>query len=155
MLMSLLAVPLAARYGSRLSLLVGTAVSAAAFALLAIVIAGVVWAARRNLLLFHPLFWMLGTVAGIIYLTMPRVMFATYMADQRLPIAFAFMLVACMTIDLRHRLVRRAALCVGVREGDRPSCRCAAFGPHGPEHARCALRRDRQAVHGCRRRRVV
>ena len=36
MLMSLLAGPLAARYGSRLSLLVGTAVSAAAFALLAI-----------------------------------------------------------------------------------------------------------------------
>jgi EmrB/QacA subfamily drug resistance transporter len=36
MLMSLLAGPLAARYGSRLSLLVGTAVTAAAFALLAV-----------------------------------------------------------------------------------------------------------------------
>jgi hypothetical protein len=84
----------------------------AAFALLAIVIAGVVWAVRRNLLRFHPLFWMIGAVAGIIYLLMPRVMFATYMADQRLPIAFAFMLVACMTIDLHHRLVRRGFLVI-------------------------------------------
>ena len=55
---------------------------------------------------------MIGAVAGIIYLMMPRVMFATYMADQRLPIAFAFMLVACMTIDLRHRLVRRGFLVI-------------------------------------------
>jgi hypothetical protein len=84
----------------------------AAFSLLAIVIAGTAWAVRHNLLRFHPLFWMVGAVAGIIYLMMPRVMFATYMADQRLPIAFAFMLVACMTIDLRHRLVRRGFLVI-------------------------------------------
>ena len=84
----------------------------AAFALLAIIIAGVVWSVRHNLLRIHPLLWMLGTVAGLIYLMMPRVMFATYMADQRLPIAFAFMLVACMTIDLRHRLVRRGFLVI-------------------------------------------
>ncbi len=82
----------------------------AAFALLAMVIAGVVWAFRRNLLRVHPLFWVIVAVSGIIYLAMPRVMFATYMADQRLPIAFAFMLVACMDIDLRHRIVRRAFL---------------------------------------------
>jgi hypothetical protein len=83
-----------------------------AFALLAIVIAGVVWAYRRNLLRFHPLFWVLAAVSGLVYLAMPRVMFATYMADQRLPIAFAFMLVACMHIDLRHRVVRRGFLVI-------------------------------------------
>jgi hypothetical protein len=81
-----------------------------AFALLAIVIAGAVWAIRRNLLRFHPLFWVIIAVSGIVYLVMPRVAFATYMADQRLPIAFAFMLVACADIDLRHRIVRRGFL---------------------------------------------
>jgi hypothetical protein len=82
----------------------------AAFALLAIVIAGAVWALRRNLLRFHPLLWVLLAVSGLVYLVMPRVAFATYMADQRLPIAFAFMLVACADIDLRHRIVRRGFL---------------------------------------------
>jgi hypothetical protein len=82
----------------------------AAFALLALVVAGTVWAVRHNLLRVHPLFWVIGVVAGIIYLAMPRVAFATYMADQRLPIAFAFMLVASADMDLRHRIVRRGFL---------------------------------------------
>lgn len=81
-----------------------------AFALLAIVIAGAVWAIRRNLLRFHPLFFVMLAVCSLVYLMMPRVMFATYMADQRLPIAFAFMLIACIDIDLRHRIVRRGFL---------------------------------------------
>lgn len=81
-----------------------------AFALLAIVIAGAVWAARRNLLRFHPLFWVMLAVSGTVYLAMPRVAFATYMADQRLPIAFAFMLLACADLDLRHRIVRHGFL---------------------------------------------
>jgi len=84
----------------------------AAFALLAIIIAALVWAFRRNLLRFHPLFWVMIAVCGLVYLLMPRVMFATYMTDQRLPIAFAFMLLACMDIDLRHRIVRRGFLVV-------------------------------------------
>lgn len=81
-----------------------------AFALLAITIAGAVWAIRRNLLQFHPLFWVLMMISGLVYLMMPRVAFATYMADQRLPIAFAFMLLACVDINLRHRIVRRGFL---------------------------------------------
>lgn len=81
-----------------------------AFALLAIVIAGAVWAARRNLLHLHPLFWVMLTVTGAVYLAMPRVAFETYMADQRLPIAFVFMLIACADLDLRHRLVRHGFL---------------------------------------------
>jgi len=82
----------------------------AAFALLAIVIAGFVFAFQRNLLRVQPLLWVIVAVSGIIYLAMPRVMFATYMADQRLPIAFAFMIIACMDVDLRHRIVRRGFL---------------------------------------------
>lgn len=82
----------------------------AAFALLALAIAGIVWAVRHNLMRFHPLFWVMLAVCGVVYLAMPRVAFATYMADQRLPIAFIFMLIACVEIDLRHRLVRRGFL---------------------------------------------
>lgn len=82
----------------------------AALALLAIAIAGIVWVVRHRVMRFHPLFWVLLTVSGLVYLAMPRVAFATYMADQRLPIAFAFMLIACADIDLRHRFVRRGFL---------------------------------------------
>ncbi len=82
----------------------------AAFALVALVVVGGVWALRRNLLRVHPLCWALLPLSSLIYLAMPTVMFATYMADQRLPIAFAFMLIACLDIDLRHRLVRRGFL---------------------------------------------
>lgn len=82
----------------------------AAFALMALAIAGLVWSVRHNLMRFHPLFWVMLVVVGIVYLAMPRVAFATYMADQRLPIAFAFMLIACIDIDLRHRVVRRGFL---------------------------------------------
>jgi hypothetical protein len=43
---------------------------------------------------------------------LPRVMFETYMADQRVPIAIAFMLMACGDLELRRRLVRRGFLAV-------------------------------------------
>ena len=47
---------------------------------------------------------------------MPRVLFATHLADQRLPVALAFMLIACIDIDLRQRQVRQrlAALFVAL-----------------------------------------
>jgi len=38
---------------------------------------------------------------------LPRVLFSTYLADQRLPVALAFMLIACLQIELRQRMVRR------------------------------------------------
>ena len=46
-------------------------------------------------------------VGGVTYFVMPRVMFDTYMADQRLPIALAFMIIACAYLDLRDDFVRR------------------------------------------------
>lgn len=78
-----------------------------AFLVAGVLTAAAIWAARHRLLQFHPVGWMLLAVGGIVYLGMPRKIFATYMADQRLPIALAFMVIACIHLELRHRLVRR------------------------------------------------
>jgi hypothetical protein len=55
---------------------------------------------------------MLLVVGGAVYFTLPRIMFDTYMTDQRVPIGIAFMLFACGDLQLRHRLVRRGFLVV-------------------------------------------
>jgi hypothetical protein len=81
-----------------------------AFALAAIVVTTAAWAVRHRLLRMHPIGFMMLAVGGFVYLVMPRMMFATYMADQRLPIALAFMVVACAHLELRHRMVRRGFL---------------------------------------------
>jgi len=81
-----------------------------AFLLIGIAAAAIVWAARHRLLRLHPVGWPLLGIASVVYLAMPRWVFATYMADQRLPIAAAFMVLACAHLDLHHRLVRRGFL---------------------------------------------
>jgi len=81
-----------------------------AFILAASISAAAIWAVRHRLLRFHPAGLFLLLVGCFIYLVMPRVLFATYMADQRLPIAVAFMLIACVHLELRHRMVRRGFL---------------------------------------------
>ncbi len=81
-----------------------------AFLLAGMVIAGGLWAMRHRLLRIHPFAWFLIVVGGAVYLALPRVMFATYMADQRVPLALAFMLIACFDADLRRREVRRGFL---------------------------------------------
>jgi hypothetical protein len=83
-----------------------------AFALIAILATAIVWATRHRVLRFHALVFTLLIVGGIVYLALPRVMFDTYMADQRVPIGIAFMLFACGDLHLRHRLVRRGFLIV-------------------------------------------
>src|SRR4051812_22057706 len=75
--------------------------------LAAIVAAAAVWSIRHRALQFHPFGWVLLVVGGVTYFVMPRVMFDTYMADQRLPIALAFMIIACAHLDLRDDFVRR------------------------------------------------
>ena len=84
----------------------------AAFALVAVMAAGVVWAIRHRVLRFHPLVWVLLVVGGAVYFTLPRVMFDTYMTDQRVPIGIVFMLFASGDLLLRHRMVRRGFLVV-------------------------------------------
>ena len=84
----------------------------AAFALVTAMVASVVWAMRHRVLRFHPFVIMLLVVGAAVYIMLPRVMFDTYMTDQRVPIGVAFMLFACGDLELRRRMVRRAALVV-------------------------------------------
>jgi hypothetical protein len=84
----------------------------AAFALVTAMVASVVWAMRHRVLRFHPFVIMLLVVGAAVYIMLPRVMFDTYMTDQRVPIGVAFMLFACGDLELRRRTVRRAALVV-------------------------------------------
>jgi hypothetical protein len=84
----------------------------AAFALITVMVASTVWALRHRILRFHPLVFVLLIVGAAVYLALPRVMFDTYMTDQRVPIGIAFMIFACGDLELRRRMVRRAFLIV-------------------------------------------
>src|SRR5262247_2485827 len=79
----------------------------ATFFLATIVAIAALFAIRHRALRFHPFGWVLLAVGGATYLALPRVLFDTYMADQRLPIALAFMVIACAHLDLRDEFVRR------------------------------------------------
>lgn len=65
------------------------------------------WALRDRALSFHAFGIALLVVGAVIYVALPRMLFDTYMADQRLPISLAFILLACVDLDLRQRNVRR------------------------------------------------
>jgi hypothetical protein len=84
----------------------------AAFALIAVMVASIVWGIRHHVLRFHPLVFSLLVVGAVVYLSLPRIMFDTYMTDQRVPLGVAFMLFACGDLELRRRLVRRAFMVV-------------------------------------------
>ncbi|HEY6992114.1 MAG TPA: hypothetical protein VH397_00240 [Xanthobacteraceae bacterium] len=75
--------------------------------LAAVVVVAAAFAVRHRALRFHPFGWVLLLVGGATYMALPRVLFDTYMADQRLPIALAFMVIACAQLDLRDDFVRR------------------------------------------------
>ena len=83
-----------------------------AFTIMAVMIAGIVWAVRHRVLRFHPLVFALLVVGAVVYFALPRIMFDTYMTDQRVPLGVVFMLFACGDLELRRRLVRRAFLVV-------------------------------------------
>jgi len=65
------------------------------------------WGMRHRALQFHTFGWVLLILGAIVYLAMPRIIFETYMADQRLPISLAFTIIACAHLNLRHEYVRR------------------------------------------------
>jgi hypothetical protein len=83
-----------------------------AFALIAVMVASIVWGIRHHVLRFHPLVFPLLVVGAAVYFMLPRIMFDTFMTDQRVPIGVAFMLFACGDVELRRRLVRRAFMIV-------------------------------------------
>jgi hypothetical protein len=71
-----------------------------AYGLVAALALAAVFVRRRGLLNVHPLGGALLAVGAIIYLAMPRAIFAAHLADQRLPTALLFMLIACISVDL-------------------------------------------------------
>lgn len=75
--------------------------------LVAIAALALAWAVRHRIMRFHLMGWLLLAIGAAVYLALPRVLFSTYLADQRLPIGLAFMIIACLDLELRHRLVRR------------------------------------------------
>ena len=83
-----------------------------AFALVTVMITSMVWAIRHRVLRFHPMVLALLIVGGLVYLNLPRIMFDTYMTDQRVPIGVVFMMFACGDLELRRRLVRRGFMVV-------------------------------------------
>jgi hypothetical protein len=74
--------------------------------LISILVCGTVWAFRHSALKFHPLAAALLCVGGLVYLALPRVMFDTYMADQRVPLGIAFMLFGCVDLAFLNQSMR-------------------------------------------------
>jgi hypothetical protein len=68
----------------------------------------IAWAIYCRALRFHTFGWILLAVGAIVYVAMPRIVFDTYMADQRLPISIAFMVIACGQLNIRNAYVRPA-----------------------------------------------
>ncbi len=81
-----------------------------AFALTFLVAAAGVWAARRRMLKIHPMLMILLVVGGLVYVVLPRMLFASYLADQRLPIAIAFFVLACFRLEFPQENLRRLFL---------------------------------------------
>jgi hypothetical protein len=79
----------------------------AAFFFTAAVAFAIGWATRHRAVSFHAVGVGLLAIGVAVYMALPRVIFETYMADQRLPISLAFMLIACVDLDLRHKIVQR------------------------------------------------
>lgn len=83
-----------------------------ALVLVTVMIGGIVWAVRHRVLHFHPLAFALLGVGAAVYFALPRIMFDTYMTDQRVPLGVIFMLLGCGDLELRRRLVRRAFVAI-------------------------------------------
>jgi hypothetical protein len=91
-----------------LMLTIGVYNDAIALIMAAIVAAAAGAAAWNGLLRVHPAAWFLAGFGLAAYLAMPRSLFASHLADQRLPLALFFLLMACVDLDLTRRRVRQA-----------------------------------------------
>jgi hypothetical protein len=77
-----------------------------AFAVLATLGLVGAYAFHQRALSFHPIGWAMLGVGLAVYLALPNVILAAHLADQRLPIALAFMLIACFDLQLRTQVAR-------------------------------------------------
>jgi hypothetical protein len=92
----------------------------AAFVLVAAIAFAIGWTTRHRALSFHSFGLLLLALGAVAYILLPRVLFETYMADTRLPISLAFMLIASIDLDFQDQVVRRGfaavlVLIVGLR----------------------------------------
>jgi len=78
-----------------------------AYGMLAIAAIAAAYVWRRGALSFHPAGWAILGVSVVVYLAMPYALFGAYLADQRLPIAAAFMVIACFDVELPQLSARR------------------------------------------------
>ena len=83
-----------------------------AFAIITVMVASIVWGSATACCAFIRWSVRCSWSARAVYFALPRIMFDTYMTDQRVPIGVAFMLFACGDLELRRRLVRRAFMIV-------------------------------------------
>jgi hypothetical protein len=77
-----------------------------AYVIAAVFVAGAALALRYRALSFHGFGWVLFPIGVLTYLALPQVIFETYLADQRMPISLAFMVIACFDVDFRNRFAR-------------------------------------------------
>lgn len=73
-----------------------------------IVIGAGLWLAKRGALGLHPAGWVLLALGSVVFLLMPRQLFGSWIADQRLPVALFFLLLGFLVPDLRGLFSRRA-----------------------------------------------
>lgn len=74
--------------------------------ILALLAAAFVWAVQRSLIAVHPAAWVLLAIGTLAFLAMPTVLFGSYMADQRLPIALFLMMLGFARLDTRDEAIR-------------------------------------------------
>jgi hypothetical protein len=79
----------------------------AAFVLISAIAFAIGWTMRHRALSFHAFGFVLLALGAVVYMALPRVLFETYMADTRLPISLAFMLIASVDLDFHDYVVRR------------------------------------------------
>jgi hypothetical protein len=77
-------------------------------AVLAICAVALAWAVRRSLISFHPAAAVFAVVSCAVFLALPTVLFGSYMADQRLPVAMLLTLIGFGSIRLGQPAVARA-----------------------------------------------
>jgi hypothetical protein len=65
------------------------------------------WGMRDRAFKFHAFGWLLLLLGAITYMALPRILFETFMADQRLPVSLAFILIGCAHLQLRLQSARR------------------------------------------------
>ena len=78
----------------------------AALAAVAVIVTACAYAWYRGVLRIHPFGLLILGVGLVVFMAMPRAIFAAHLADQRLPIALLFMFVACVDLRLRSGFAR-------------------------------------------------